>query len=258
MNVFVERRCKAEDPPIRKWRKNDRFMSNHGDMRQLCARAAMLLIPVAKHRPTGKLVGPREVVRGAACVCLECDAPLIARQGPAVSWHFAHAADHDGGSGSCSEGSIHKAAKDVFFDSVGRWMKLPRIMPEQPLLRISSVRKEVSLSRTDRRIDLLAVFDAKRIKVGSVVTNEIVASAPYELGIEINVSHQKDAAFVHDLRVAKQHCIDIAASALWERVERGFHVRAALRGMLLNSANSYSRWLWPPVSKFVRILGMRR
>ena len=52
----------------------------------------ILLIPIAKHQPTGRLVGPLQVARGVACdcLCLECGSPLIAKQGPVVSWHFSH------------------------------------------------------------------------------------------------------------------------------------------------------------------------
>ena len=51
-----------------------------------------LLLPFAKHIPTGKTVAPEEVDRGNACdcECLFCGAPMQARQGSEKAYHFAH------------------------------------------------------------------------------------------------------------------------------------------------------------------------
>ena len=121
-----------------------------------------MLIPIAKHRPTGRLVGPLQVARGVACdcLCLECGLPLIAKQGPVVSWHFSHTGNGTEETGSCGEGSIHKAAKAVLQSSRGRWMKLPKRIPEQPLLRIAQAQQEFRLTDIGRRVDLLITYDA--------------------------------------------------------------------------------------------------
>ena len=211
-----------------------------------------MLIPIAKHRPTGRLVGPLQVARGVACdcLCLECGLPLIAKQGPVVSWHFSHTGNGTEETGSCGEGSIHKAAKAVLQSSRGRWMKLPKRIPEQPLLRIAQAQQEFRLTDIGRRVDLLITYDAKRIREGSKVTNVVEAIKPWHVGVEINVSHPKDSGFIADLERTNQYCIeiDIPLDELWTRVNHRLEVHAALRGMLLNSSNDRSRWLWPPVN----------
>lgn len=51
-----------------------------------------LLLPFAKHIPTGRTVGPDEVERGNACECecLFCAAPMQAKKGEKKVDHFAH------------------------------------------------------------------------------------------------------------------------------------------------------------------------
>lgn len=55
----------------------------------------------------GRMVLVQHVERGAACGCScpECGAAVVAKKGPKVQWHFAHA----GGAG-CGEGPLHRAA----------------------------------------------------------------------------------------------------------------------------------------------------
>jgi hypothetical protein len=52
------------------------------------------LIPFAIRSTTGELVSVDEVESGAACecICLSCEAPMVARKGPINQHHFAHMA----------------------------------------------------------------------------------------------------------------------------------------------------------------------
>jgi hypothetical protein len=64
----------------------------------------------------GALVDVTQLERGLACDCrcLHCDDPLMAKQGPEMAWHFAHAtpmADR-----SCAESALHQAAKALLSD----------------------------------------------------------------------------------------------------------------------------------------------
>jgi hypothetical protein len=52
----------------------------------------LTLVPFGLQEATGELVDVHSVGRGAACgcICPSCRTPLIARQGKAKIWHFAH------------------------------------------------------------------------------------------------------------------------------------------------------------------------
>src|SRR5690348_9510442 len=62
--------------------------------------------------PRGKLCG---------CVCPACQAPLVARQGNQIAWHFAHESLSD--CRGAVETAIHRFAKQVILDS--RTIRLP-------------------------------------------------------------------------------------------------------------------------------------
>ncbi|WP_090197579.1 competence protein CoiA family protein [Yoonia tamlensis] len=67
-----------------------------------------------------RLVHVNDVPKGleCRCVCPECEAPLIARQGERRTWHFAHKPDED--CGTAGETALHIAAKQTLADLNGR------------------------------------------------------------------------------------------------------------------------------------------
>ena len=65
---------------------------------------------------SGDLVHITEVERGLACgcICPCCENQLIARKGPIVAHHFAHAGENcEGG----AETALHLAAKEILSQS---------------------------------------------------------------------------------------------------------------------------------------------
>ena len=71
------------------------------------------LLPFARRRAGGQLVGPEEVPRGLACncVCPACGHPVVAKQGTEKAWHFAHAKASD--CAHAYEKSVHELAKQL-------------------------------------------------------------------------------------------------------------------------------------------------
>jgi hypothetical protein len=72
----------------------------------------------------------KDAANGSACKChcIECGAPLVAKQGNVLEWHFAHAAE-TGCQGYNPETLLHYRAKHMFAD-MARKEGLHSLMPE--------------------------------------------------------------------------------------------------------------------------------
>jgi hypothetical protein len=76
-------------------------------------------IPFAWHPQSQLMVSPAEVANGLACkcICVACTARLIARQGGARIWHFAH--HRESNCAFAAEMAIHWMAKQLIFERMG-------------------------------------------------------------------------------------------------------------------------------------------
>jgi hypothetical protein len=72
-------------------------------------------MPYAWHPGTEKILHAEDAHRGAACdcVCLDCKAPVLAKQGEVLRWHFAHKADWEGTCNYSPETALHARAKQM-------------------------------------------------------------------------------------------------------------------------------------------------
>lgn len=62
--------------------------------------------------PDGTLTHIRDANNGRSCglICIGCEQPLLAKQGPVRQWHFSHDAPDSNGGGAC-EGYLHMLVK---------------------------------------------------------------------------------------------------------------------------------------------------
>lgn len=76
---------RAEPIPPREWRTQKRKTAK-------IVKLDTTLIPFGLNQATGQLQDVADVARGkgCGCICPSCKAPLVARQGDAKEWHFAH------------------------------------------------------------------------------------------------------------------------------------------------------------------------
>jgi hypothetical protein len=152
--------------------------------------------------PTGLMVRPGDIPRGLACdcVCPQCRAPLVAKQGEQLVYHFAHAAL----SATCQgavETAIHRMAKQIVLGSTGIVAPPliahyrhhpPETITPATWLRISHVRIEVSL--------------------GNIVPDIMATVADFDLAIEILVTHAATAEKLAVLRTRQLPAFEIDLS----------------------------------------------
>ncbi len=158
----------------------------------------------------GALVDVTRVERGLACECrcLHCDDVLMAKQGPEMAWHFAHAtpkADR-----SCAESALHQAAK-ALLSEIGA-LTLPALSTtlsaQDALDREHDV--EASLPAAPfvfDRVELEHSVEARRL-------DALVSGAQGRLGIEIKVTHEVDERKAEDLTRCGYPVVEIDLSAL--------------------------------------------
>jgi len=90
--------------------KNSPYMKNNG----VKLAWGMLLSGEMRH------VSEVKNGKGCACVCSECEQPLIANQGKIKTHYFSHQADTN-----CSgESALHRAAKQILEEAAQRKMRL--------------------------------------------------------------------------------------------------------------------------------------
>ena len=140
----------------------------------------------------GQLVDVKQVSRGlaCACICLGCGGPLVAKQGPKVVWHFAHAEPTE--QRSCGESALHLAAKAALLslstihlpsatlrlpslqDSLGRELPVQAHGPKQ---EVAVTAAELEVFRTssagDVRLDGLLITSSGAVGVEVLVTHAV-------------------------------------------------------------------------------------
>ena len=132
------------------------------------------------------LVGIAQAERGkaCACVCPECNAPLLARQGEERAWHFAHAASNP----DCkhaAETALHRMAKQL----IANWQSL-----DLPSLKVTETleglfqRHEATAELPQRTTDVVcgeAEVDLRTYRPDVLLTDHLGGA----IAIEVFVSH---------------------------------------------------------------------
>lgn len=168
----------------------------------------MVLIPFGERN--GHIYGANEVRNGRACecVCPSCGAELVAKQGAEKAWHFAHYPGADPARiNACMGGetALHKYAKQVLVDSVGKVFRFPS-HPElaqsdiEPSTKVTWARAEQPIEGTNRTVDVLLRGQFRRRPNGAPGRGwerKIAA-----LGVEVCVTNPKELDYQMDLMKA--------------------------------------------------------
>jgi hypothetical protein len=128
----------------------------------------------------GRIVHVSTVARGRACgcVCTSCGRPLIARQGPELTWHFAH--ETESSCRTAPETALHLLAKQVIADAREIWLPCVSIkaksgheykIVEAERVVFESVLKEKDLG--DVQPDLIGIVGERKIFIEIAVTHFI-------------------------------------------------------------------------------------
>ena len=198
-----------------------------------------------------------EVPRGSACGCVcpdpKCSRALVARQGLYKIWHFAHLGDTRNNA-TCrgGESGLHRLAKQVLCESVGKKFRLPNKWSlgttlyhgHDNLFKVGHARKEVPIPGTSYRCDLL-------IKgwVQSPSSNRWNVSC--EFAVEITVSNPKTQEYVEKVtEVGKLSVLeiildsaDVEAKMIQFRINTNTTFSNTVKRMILGT-NSNKRWLF--------------
>jgi len=183
----------------------------------------------------GRVVHVSAVTRGRACgcVCTSCGRPLIARQGPELTWHFAHEAES-----SCRtapETALHLLAKQVIADTREIWL------PHVPLQTKSGhVYKIVEAEHV--------AFDSVLVEkdLGDLVPDLIGIVGERKIFIEIAVTHFIDPDKMKKIKARDVETIEINLQGLHRSTPE-----ASLREILCKDLER-KEWKHYPIVERVR------
>lgn len=177
---------------------------------------------------TKKLIHIKDTLRGLRCdcICPNCGAHLLAKQGEKNEWHFAHynAPECTGAQMTI----IHRMAQEILVESC--CVMLPKF--ERPSYRLDPtvinfdyVRPETSVfvDNIRRRPDCIGFKDGR------------------ELWIEILVNHAVDKEKEYDIRKLGISCIEIDCSQFGSDISR-----EKLQSFLLSVSN-HRKWINAPI-----------
>ena len=163
-----------------------------------------------------------EVARGIRCECVcpdpQCGRPLVARQGNVKMWHFAHDGIREGPPCGGGESGLHKYAKQVLCEAVGRVVHLPHKGHREfyggyhGMLRVSSATSEAHIPETSRRCDVLLNGTVRLAEVGSRWHGRA------KIAVEIGMTHHKDEAYRAEIRRAGSISV-LEVPLSWEQVQ---------------------------------------
>ena len=184
--------------------------------------------------------------RGIKCECVcpdpKCGRPLIARQGKIKIWHFAHAGGQGGYSCSGGETGLHKYAKQVLCESVGKVVDLPHKNNKafyggyHGMLRVRRGIPEALIPGTSRRCDVLLNGTVRSVEGRAVWKQEA------KVAVEIAVTHYKDEAYWDEMRQAALVSV-LEVPLSWKQVQKeadrlSKQYHEVVRHILLNQGNS--------------------
>lgn len=159
--------------------------------------------------PNGQLVHVDSVARGhnCQCICPNCKAELIAKQGTKKIWHFAHASGVDCKGARMT--ALHMLAQKVIKNR--KAVRLPRYegMYAPPVESRIITFDDVILEKSFRSKDINRRPDCIGTK-GDKYGNK------REIWIEIKVTHGIDQLKMHDIKANDITCIEIDLSYLLE------------------------------------------
>lgn len=158
-----------------------------------------LLIPYALDR-RGRMVDAKAVPRGLACdcVCPQCKAPMIARQGDEKVWHFAHQSLSD--CRGAVETALHRFGKQIICDR--RLIRLPGASVE-----IAGYAERIMWPSN------WTYADAQQEVTMSDLRPDVLLSNPFRtVAVEIFVAHRVPPAKVDRLRKLGLDTIEIDLS----------------------------------------------
>ncbi|MGE0098082.1 MAG: hypothetical protein AB7S86_07010 [Hydrogenophaga sp.] len=204
-----------------------------------------------------------EVERGAecGCVCVECGGPLVARQGMANDWHFAHEAAQE--RPECDTAAQRLLRRFVVQHVQGRLgaagFNLPMVRQDVTLTRsLVHLREEVqwnaqilgdlqwaleegegapvAFARLDTGVDLQVFVRPADAVPSSEPTDTDVARLAF-------VYRPMPASALRDRRLAEQH-LESAGELVWEHhPDTHGYVRAARERLDERGYRIYSNWL---------------
>lgn len=142
---------------------------------------------------TGRVIDVQQAGRGlaCACVCLACGGPLVAKQGPKVVWHFAHA--KPAYQRSCGETALHLAAKAALQELPV--LQLPGATLHLPSLRDSLGRELLVHAHGPRRETAVVAAELEvhcTGPAGDVRLDGLLSTSLGAIGIEVLVTHAVD------------------------------------------------------------------
>lgn len=156
--------------------------------------------------PDGRRADIMNVENGlrCGCFCFECKQPVLAKQGPKLSWHFAHHAPTN--CRPTPESELHFFAKCLLADELCLWIPPVRAHAGNRAKQISQRRKfafsEVRVEKADGNVrpDLI-----------------LVESGGKALHVEIFVRHRVDPAKLEKLKARGISSVEIDLSHLaWD------------------------------------------
>lgn len=161
----------------------------------------------------GRLVHVNDVERGQACQCIcpDCKAELIAKQGIKKIWHFAHANGVDCKGARMT--ALHRLAQQIIKDQ--KSVRLPRYEGmyapaiESKVITFDDVilEKTIQSEYINRRPDCIGIIGDK------------------QLWIEIKVTHGVDSTKLANIKANRISCVEIDLSSLLNKdyIEKDVH-----------------------------------
>jgi hypothetical protein len=137
----------------------------------------------------GRIVYVKDVDNGIGCrcTCPACNAPLVARQGEEVTWHFAHASESS--CTSAPESGLHRMAKQILLDA--RRIRVPISEMQVHSGQIYSIADPVT-------VDFEEIYTERAHE--DIVPDLLAIVGGVPLFIEIAVTHFIDAEKMEKIR----------------------------------------------------------
>jgi Competence protein CoiA-like family len=158
----------------------------------------------------GSIVDVTQVPRGSACacVCLGCNAPLVAKQGKVNAWHFGHASGSS--HRACAETALHLAGKELL-------RELSEILVPKVSCPVMAI--DVLMREHTQTVEAAAShfkFTSCRVEHTSGTRRlDALLESPggRRLGIEILVTHKVDEQKAKDLLSLNAPVLELDLSA---------------------------------------------
>ncbi|UTA49446.1 competence protein CoiA [Simiduia sp. 21SJ11W-1] len=157
------------------------------------------------------------------CVCIDCEAPVVAHQGQKKAWHFVHASNT-----ACQgESVLHKVAKKVLLRAQVDQLKIALPNLHQEITENDLMQEPLVVTMGHSDLEEPVEFAEEEVPLPkSLIADAVIQTKIYkELAVEIHVTNPKSEDDIQKYVALELPCIEIDLSEMsweftWAEIER--------------------------------------